>query len=295
MTKRRNEDAPTGDVTDQLKPLVDDDAFLTELSRGVDPSEGQDELAALLLGLRDDVEKQIPPAPLIEGAEEDPVVISLGEQRRRRRSRPWLSGLLGAAAATLVIAGSGTVLYNATPGSPLWGLSSSLFGDRAAVVELASTLEEMDSRAAEGDMDGTRALLMEARSLLDGMREQGDDRNGENRQDTPGTQAPRTRTTTETVTSTAETPTDGAPVTETTTVTDVATETTTETAVATVTVTQGPPPIRNNPLPNPNPNPIQPPQPTSQPTATAGPTPTLAPPQTQSPTPEAEAEAETGD
>lgn len=271
MTKRRNEDAPTADVTDQLKPLVDDDAFLTELSRGVDPSDGQDELSVLLLELREDVEKQMPPAPVIEGADEEPAVISLGE-RRRRRGRPILSGLIGAAAATLVIAGSGAALYNATPGSPLWGVSSALFDDRAAVVELAGTLEEMDSRAAEGDMDGTRALLVEARNLLDGMREQ--DRV---QQDTRATPAPSPVPTT--VTEQAEPAETPEPVTETATVTDVQTETATETAVATVTVTQAPP-IRDNPLPNPNPNPTGQPTQPGEPTA---PTTSLAPPQTQSP------------
>lgn len=275
MTKRRNEDVPTGDVTDQLKPLVDDDAFLTELSRGVDPSDGKDELAALLLELRDEVEGQMPPAPVIEGADEEPAVISLGNRRRRRGARPLLSGLIGAAAATLVIAGSGAVLYNASPGSPLWGVSSAIFGDRAAVVELASTLEEMDSRAAEGDMDGTRALLMEARNLLAGMREQ-------ERGTTTTAPAPP-RPTSTTVTRSAEpAPRPDAPeateasvVTETVTATEVETTTRTESSVATVTVTQIPP-VRENPLPPPTSVPQPPVEPVE-------PTTSLAPPQTQTP------------
>lgn len=57
---RRHRDADTGDITSQLKPLTDDDAFLSDLSRGIDPSEGTDELAGLLLALREDVEKQMP-------------------------------------------------------------------------------------------------------------------------------------------------------------------------------------------------------------------------------------------
>lgn len=274
MTKRRQKDASVGDITTQLKPLMDDDAFLTDLSRGIDPSDGSDELAALFLGLRDDVEEQMPPAPLIEGAEEEPVVISLAA-RRARRGRPFLSGIIGAAAATLVIAGSGSMLYNATPGSPLWGVSSSLFSDRAAVVELAGTLEEMDSRAAEGDMDGTRALLEEARRMLNNLQ----DANAETQ--TPQ-QAPRVTTTTTVV----RPPEPGAtepepPATETVTETSVQTET------ATVTVTQTPPPVRPNPLPSPV-------EPTPAPTPTSAvpdpsdpgpgdPTPTLAPPQIQVP------------
>lgn len=267
---RRHRDADTGDITSQLKPLTDDDAFLSDLSRGIDPSEGTDELAGLLLALREDVEKQMPPAPVIEGADEEPAVISLADRRRRRRSRPLLSGLIGAAAATLVIAGSGAAIYNATPGSPLWGISSTLFSDRAAVVELAGTLEEMDSLAAEGDMDGTRQLLEEARRLL----RDGDNRDPRTGEPTaPGTttsvvQNPTTATTT--VTRPEDVPAEpSAP--ETVTETAVVTET----SVATVTVTQGPPPVRPNPLPVPTPQePVDP-----APGDGAAPTPTLAPPQ----------------
>ena len=157
-------------VAEQLQPLVDDDAFLTSLSEGTDPSDGGDELAGLLLELRGDVNKQMPPAPLIEGADEEPEVISLSAARRRRRGKPLMHGLIGAAAATLLIAGSGAVIVNAGPGSPLYGVNQSLFGaddQDVSVVELAGTLEEMEKRSAEGDMDGTRQLLEEARKMVD--------------------------------------------------------------------------------------------------------------------------------
>jgi len=265
--KRRHRNANEGDITTQLGPLVDDDAFLTELSQGIDPSDGADELAALLLGLRDDVEKQMPPAPLIEGADEEPVVISLASRRNRRSARagrPFVSGLLGAAAATLVIAGSGSLLYNATPDSPLWGVSSALFSDRAAVVELAGTLEEIDSRAAEGDMDGTRALLEEARRMVSNVR---DEQAQETTQRAPREQA--------TVTATVTSPATVQPA-------EPATETVTETAhhteTATVTVTEGPGPVRPNPLPTPTePTPL--PDPTQP--GDGGEVPTLQPPQIQ--------------
>ncbi len=48
--------------------ILDDDAFLTSISQGQDPSAGDDEVAALFLELREDVERQMPPAPIIEGA-----------------------------------------------------------------------------------------------------------------------------------------------------------------------------------------------------------------------------------
>ncbi|MDK8762423.1 hypothetical protein QP922_01105 [Corynebacterium sp. MSK218] len=165
----KKEQAQQG-VAEQLQPLVDDDAFLTSLSEGIDPTGGDDELAGLLLGLRGDVEKQMPPAPLIEGADEEPAVISLASARRRRRSKPLMHGLIGAAAATLLIAGSGAVIVNAGPGSPLYGVNQSLFGAEdqdVSVVELAGTLDEMEKRSAQGDMDGTRQLLEEARKMVD--------------------------------------------------------------------------------------------------------------------------------
>ncbi|MDO5511588.1 hypothetical protein [Corynebacterium sp.] len=263
--KRRRKEANETDITSQLGPLVDDDAFLTALSEGRDPSDGSDDLAALFLELREDVEQQMPPAPLIEGADEEPEVISLASRRRSRAGRPFVAGLLGAAAATLVIAGSGSLLYNATPDSPLWGVSSTLFSDRAAVVELAGTLEEIDSRAAEGDMDGTRALLEEARRVVSDLRDA----------QTDGTQqAPRVPATT-TVTRPV-TPTVQPPETVTETAHHTATETATETA--TVTVTQNPPPVRPNPLPEPS-EPI--PLPTDPNPFPGEPIPSLDPPQIQ--------------
>ncbi|QGU03813.1 hypothetical protein [Corynebacterium comes] len=280
--KRHQSGTDVGDITTQLQSLVDDDAFLTELSQGIDASDGHDELAALFLELREDVDKPMPPAPLIEGADEQPMVISLASRRRTRNGRPFLSGIIGAAAATLVIAGSGSMVYNATPDSPLWGLSSSLFSDRAAVVELAGTLEEIDSLAAEGDMDGTRELLDEARLVL------------RNLQDTPAErpaqqEAPRAPGTTATTTTTVVRPGEPgvgvaeAPAAETVTETSVRTET----ATATVTVTQSPPPLRPNPLPAPvEPSPLPLPLPVDpvpvDPT-TVIPAPTLAPPQIQVP------------
>lgn len=260
--KRRHEDGTAGDITTRLQSLVEDDRFLTDLSLGKDPSGGDDELASLLLGLREDVEKPMPSAPRIEGADETPTTVISLESRRHERSerrghrersarqgRPFLSGLIGAAAATLVIAGSGSLLYNASPGSPLWGMSSALFSERAAVVELAGTLEEIDSRAAEGDMSGTRELLEEARRMVGDLQDI-----KESAQQKPSP------TVTSTVTSTVQ----SEPVTET------VTETATQTETATVEV-----PVQEAPLPESvEPTPVEP-----------VPTPTSTPQQTQTPGP----------
>ncbi|WP_394281584.1 hypothetical protein [Corynebacterium sp.] len=252
---RQGEGEERADITAQLQPLVDDDAFLTSLSEGVDPSEGADELATLFLELREDVEKQMPPAPVIEGADEEPAVISLGARRRRRGANPWVAGLIGAAAATVVVAGSGAALYNAAPGSPLWGASTAVFGDRTAVVELAGTLDDMQVAADNGDIEGTRALLEQARSLVDALQDPSDKSQTSSRP-TPRPTATVTHTETVepepapaeredepegpvTVTETAPAPGAGEqPARETVTVT--------QTQVATVTVQA---PARQNPIP----------------------------------------------
>ena len=178
--------------------LFDTDVFLTELSKGHDPSEGEDPLAQLLLSFNDEViYSRAPEPPTIDnafmgrfdaateifepvtdaaslldrqpdlsaddgyaddyfegGAEyadrteqaepKDQVddydsavadVVPLESRRRKPRINAFMSGLIGAAAATLVIAGSGAAIYNSQPGSFLWGLNTKLFGDHAAVVE----------------------------------------------------------------------------------------------------------------------------------------------------------------
>ncbi|WKD56928.1 hypothetical protein CAPI_01770 [Corynebacterium capitovis DSM 44611] len=144
-------------VSEHLRPLVDDDKFLTAISRGTDPTDGADPLAGLLLGLRDDVEKPMPDAP------------SFGEGDDRRGVNPWLAGVIGAAAASVAVVGTGAALYTATPGSPLWGPASAVFGDRAAAVELASTLDQLEVASDSGDTAAARGLLSQAKVLVDGI------------------------------------------------------------------------------------------------------------------------------
>ena len=274
-------------VNAQLKELFNDDEFLTGLSRGVDPSDGEDALAGLLLGMREEVNADMPAvpdlsvllpdaggngddvdpgttefapitAPVGGSAEADEAggaggepngagVIPLGSRRSRRarrgagtgaggrRSHPFLHGLVGAAAATLVIAGGGTAIYNADADSPLYGLSTTLFGktDNARVVELASTLEEVDSRTASGDVEGARELLEQARTMLAEM----DERQRSSAPRSTNAPAPvpvtETATTTATVTET-NVPAEPAPAPAPETVTETATRTQTQTVVSTV-------------------------------------------------------------
>ena len=80
------------------------------------------------------------------------------------------SGLIGAAAATLVLAGAGGAVMSAKEGSPFYGLHQKLFGeraDKAAVIELASKLEEVTNRTNKGDVKGAQQSLQEAQKIVD--------------------------------------------------------------------------------------------------------------------------------
>ncbi|MDY5784568.1 hypothetical protein [Corynebacterium sp.] len=177
MNRREHEDQPR-ELSALLGPVMDDDAFLTALSRGENTRD--DELGELFLALRADVERPMPSAPLVgepgeheessEPAGAESNVASLDSARSRRRVSPWAAALLGAAASTVAVVGSGAALYGATPGSPLWGASTAVFGDRAAVVELAGTLEDLDAANKSGDADGARKLLEQARLLVNSIQ-----------------------------------------------------------------------------------------------------------------------------
>ncbi|MEJ5927924.1 hypothetical protein WG915_04735 [Corynebacterium sp. H128] len=168
MTDRRDEKG----TTEQFHELFGTDAFLDDLSRGVDPSDGADPLAAMMLELHREVNAPIPNAPsLDELLPAAPAVASLDKQRRRRVS-PWMASLVGAAAATVLLAGTGGAIYNADPSSPLWGAKTAVFGGHAAVVDLASALDEVDKRHAEGDVEGAMRVLEQARILADAVNSQ---------------------------------------------------------------------------------------------------------------------------
>lgn len=174
--QHRAEDA---DVATRMDDLLASDAFLTALSRGSDPSNGSDDVAALILQLREEVEAPMPPAPELPepATDEFQGVVSLKERRGRHalpqsergqrfRTNPWLAGVVGAAAATVVVAGTGAALLNATPGSALWGPSEAVFGDRTNSVEFASALDEIDSMTESGDIAGARVLIDQLRESL---------------------------------------------------------------------------------------------------------------------------------
>lgn len=188
-----------------------DDEFLTALSRGTDPSDGSDQLAALFLELRDDVERPAPEAPQLDGVAE---VASL-DTRRRNKMNPWAAGLIGAAASAAVVAGVGTMVAP----KPV------------DTVEFASALDEIEVKTENGDIEGARALIEELRAKLANERS-GKDKNRDDEpvKDAPVAPVPGGK---ETVTVTAEPKKEGErpaktvtvtpePVTETVTVTESA-------------------------------------------------------------------------
>lgn len=173
MTRR---DGHQFDAASSPTAVEHDNAFLDALARGEDPSNGSDPLAGALLAFRadahGDAEVHSRESARVGDDRGDAQVHSLGsarEHRRRRGMNPWVSGLVGAAAASALFIGTGAALFNATPGSPLWGPSTAVFGDRAAAVELASTLEEIEVARQEGDTENLSSLLEQARSLVEMM------------------------------------------------------------------------------------------------------------------------------
>lgn len=196
------------DLTDPTPLVTAADAYLTDLSRGERPGDGGDDvLADLFLELREEVEEPMPDAPRLpeeEPAEQAGNVVPL--RRKGGFGRGLVGGLVGAAAATLVVVGGGAAIYNAEPGSPLWGVSKQLFGERAAVVEMAGTLDDLDGYVESGDVEGIRALLNDARARLGqengGQENDGDTdtaRGGDNAARGEERRAPATVTTTATV------------------------------------------------------------------------------------------------
>lgn len=141
-----------------------DDQLVTELARGIDPTGGADPAAGPLLALRDDV---VAPAPQVDGVadlESGSNVAELAKRRAARakggrgwRSTPIGAGLVGAAAALVVVAGVGGVGYALFSGEEEEG---------PVAVQLAGTLEEMDSAATNGDLDLLHQLIRDARGLV---------------------------------------------------------------------------------------------------------------------------------
>lgn len=209
MTNRRfgDKDSEQFPVTELIAPVNADEAFVNALAAGDQSLRGTDPLADLFLDFKSELDRDMPapptlamlgledvsvdaPEPLADCAPADshpatdqfPAnVVPLrgrgkrlskhsGEKRGFRSN--FVSGLVGAAAATLVIAGGGSMVAGAGVDSPLYGLNQRLFGgtSETAVVELASALEQVDKLSNAGDAEGARQALEQARAIVDGMK-----------------------------------------------------------------------------------------------------------------------------
>ncbi|MCZ9290731.1 hypothetical protein [Corynebacterium lehmanniae] len=150
---------------DHFEEFANSDAFIEALMLGDDPSVGNDPLAAALLELKGDVDRPMPPAPqlYVEDSQSVGNVASLDEKRAekaKRRVSPWLSGLIGAAAATVVCVGTGAALFG-----------SGAADEDTTVVELATTLDELEAASENGDEESARVLLEQARGLVATIKE----------------------------------------------------------------------------------------------------------------------------
>lgn len=134
-----------------LERVRADDELVDWLAAGHgSPEATDDEVAGLLAQLRDEARADMPPAPEYLAGPPEP-------------RRGWVAGLIGAAAATLIIAVSGVVLQ-----------TTGLIGgqrDQAMIVAPASTLGQLQDASANGDKDAAQRLLDEAQKLVDGIKD----------------------------------------------------------------------------------------------------------------------------
>lgn len=154
--------------------LARTDELLTQLSQG---SGSNDELTTMLAQLRNDVCQDIPAAPDVSAIFATAGSGSHDElaARRKRRMPAWASGFFGAAAASALILGSGSVIHAAKPGDALWSANQAIFGSNESdrdVVELASTLQQAEQASKDGDADAAQELLAQAHALLEKLNKQ---------------------------------------------------------------------------------------------------------------------------
>ena len=194
-----------GSTEPGMDEFASSDAFIEALSRGDDPSGGADPLAAALLELKADIDRPLPPAPQLDAGQslagKVASLVAARDAKRKRQLSPWLAGLMGAAAATAIFVGTGTTPFDQ-------GVQ-----DDPTVVELATTLDELEVASQRGDEAATRDLLEQARGLVASMKDRGNRAvNGdESEAATAETTVTTVTTVTTTVTSTVTTASSQAP------------------------------------------------------------------------------------
>lgn len=178
----RDDDASLGAHDVDPAEVAHDDELLDLLGSGGRPA-GDDPLLALLADWR--AETGAAELPALPAAEEIEVALAPNVSRlwpRGGRSRSgahhhgkrpalWQAVTGAAAVAAVVVGGLSVAAHSAMPGDPLWGVSKTIFSDRAGEVELVNDLSEYlaaaDNAAREGDRDEAERLLNKVSQRLD--------------------------------------------------------------------------------------------------------------------------------
>ena len=159
-----------------------DDELLDLLGNG-DLTDSDDPLVALLAGWRAETDAAaMPPLPSAEEIEVAmaPNVTQLrprrgwtrrGDHHHGTRPALWQAVTGAAAVAAMIVGGLSVAAHSAMPGDPLWGVSKTIFSDRAGEVELVNDLSEFlaaaDDAAREGDHGEAERLLEQVSERLD--------------------------------------------------------------------------------------------------------------------------------
>jgi hypothetical protein len=144
-----------------LDAIIRTDRFVDALAAGARMS-SVDPLSAMLGDWRDDVRRR-PDAPVVTMAQASVALARV--QKPPRRNRFALTVIGGVAAAVLCLGGFGAVVLDARPGDALYGLRSTLFGERTAtrneaVTLAAQELDQVQQLVNQGNWDAAQQKLV---------------------------------------------------------------------------------------------------------------------------------------
>ena len=144
-----------------LDAVIRTDRFVDALAAGARMS-SVDPLSAMLGDWRDDVRRR-PDAPVVTMSQASVALARV--QKPPRRNRFALTVIGGVAAAVLCLGGFGAVVLDAKPGDALYGLRSTLFGERTqtrneAVTLAAQELDQVQQLVNQGNWDEAQQKLV---------------------------------------------------------------------------------------------------------------------------------------
>lgn len=177
------DDVASLDAQDVDRAEVARDDELLDLLGSGELTDSDDPLVALLADWRAETDAAAMP-PLPSAEEIEVAMASNVTQLRPRRgwtrrgdhhhgTRPalWQAVTGAAAVAAMIVGGLSVAAHSAMPGDPLWGVSKTIFSDRAGEVELVNDLSEYlaaaDDAAREGDHSEAERLLEQVSQRLD--------------------------------------------------------------------------------------------------------------------------------